>query len=66
MFLLAGLMLWWPILDVDPVQAQHMSGLGRLLYVIAAMPPMALVGAYLNRHVPLVYASYAGPRSEAR
>jgi putative membrane protein len=61
LFLFAGLMLWWPVLDADPVQAQRISGLGRLIYVIAAMPPMALVGAYLNRHTPLVYPSYAAP-----
>ncbi|MGI8573637.1 MAG: cytochrome c oxidase assembly protein [Solirubrobacteraceae bacterium] len=58
-FLAAGLMLWWPILDGDP--ARRLGALGRLGYLIVAMVPMGIVGAYLNRHVALVYPPYAAP-----
>jgi putative membrane protein len=58
-FLAAGLMLWWPILDGDP--ARRLGALGRLGYLIVAMVPMAIVGAYLNRHLALSYPPYAAP-----
>jgi putative membrane protein len=61
LYILAGLLMWWPILDGDPVPAHRLGGLGRLIYMLAAMPPMALVGAYLNRHPTLVYAPYGPP-----
>lgn len=61
LYLLAGGLLWWPVLDGDPVPTRQLSGLGRLVLIIAAMAPMALVGAYLNRHVTLVYGSYGPP-----
>jgi putative membrane protein len=61
LYLLAGLLLWWPVLDVDPAPARRLGGLGRLVYMLAAMPAMALVGAYLNRHPTLVYAGYGPP-----
>jgi putative copper resistance protein D len=61
LFLIAGLLLWWPILDGDPVPAHRLGGLGRIGYMLAAMPPMALVGAYLNRHATLVYPAYGAP-----
>jgi putative membrane protein len=61
LYLVAGLLLWWPILDGDPVPAQRLGGLGRIGYMLAAMPPMAIVGAYLNRHATLVYPAYAAP-----
>ncbi len=61
MYLVAGLLLWWPILDGDPAPARRLGGLGRLGYVLGAMPPMAIVGAYLNRHATLVYPAYAAP-----
>ena len=31
LYLVAGLLLWWPILDVDPVPSRRLGGLGRLL-----------------------------------
>jgi putative membrane protein len=61
LYLFAGLLLWWPILDGDPVPAHRLGGLGRLLYMLAAMPAMALVGAYLNRHPSLIYPAYGPP-----
>jgi putative membrane protein len=61
LYLLGGLLMWWPILDGDPVAAHRLGGLGRLVYMLAAMPPMALVGAYLNRHASLLYPAYGPP-----
>jgi putative copper resistance protein D len=61
LYLIAGLLLWWPLLDADPVPAHRLSGLGRLVYLLATMPAMAIVGAYLNRHPTLVYPPYGPP-----
>jgi cytochrome c oxidase assembly factor CtaG len=61
LFLVTGLLLFWPLVDGDPVPAHRVGGLGRLVYLLAAMPAMAVVGAYLNRHTPLVYAPYREP-----
>jgi putative membrane protein len=61
LYLTAGLLLWWPIVDADPVPARRLGGLGRVVYVLAAMPAMALVGAYLNRHSTLMYPAYGPP-----
>jgi putative membrane protein len=60
LFVIAGLLLWWPLLDGDPVATRRLGGLGRLVYILAAMAPMGVVGAYLNRAVTVVYAPY-GP-----
>ena len=46
------------------MRSHRLGGLGRLAYMMAAMVPMSLVGAYLNRHGTLVYASY-GPAGRA-
>ena len=51
LYLTAGLLMWWPILDGDPVPGRRLDGLGRLVYVIAAMLPMTLLGAYLTATV---------------
>ena len=61
LYLLAGLALWSPLVDGDPAPRHRLSGLGRLVYLIVAMLPMALVGAYLNRHASLVYPAYGPP-----
>ncbi|HET7050822.1 MAG TPA: cytochrome c oxidase assembly protein [Solirubrobacteraceae bacterium] len=61
LYLIAGLLLWWPLLDADPVPAHRLTGLGRLVYLLATMPPMAIVGAYLNRHPTLLYPPYGPP-----
>jgi putative membrane protein len=63
-YLGAGMLMWWPLLDGDPVPARRLGGLGRLIYVLATMPPMALIGAYLNRAPTLVYPAY-GPPAQA-
>lgn len=59
-YLIAGLLMWWPMLDSDPVASHRLGGLGRLVYLIAAMLPMTLIGAYLYRDATLLYPPY-GP-----
>ena len=61
LYLLAGALMWWPILDGDPSPRRRLDGLGRLLYLIVAMMPMAVIGAYLNRHPTLVFSAYGPP-----
>lgn len=61
LFLLAGLLVWWPILDGDPARSRRLGGLGKLIYLLAAMLPMAVVGAWLNRTADLAYPAYAAP-----
>jgi putative membrane protein len=61
LYLVAGVFMWWPILDGDPVPGRRLSGLGRLVYVIAAMLPMTVIGAYMDRHAALIYAPYGPP-----
>jgi putative membrane protein len=61
LYLTAGVLMWWPMLDGDPLPHARLNGLGRLIYVIAAMLPMTLIGAYLNRATSLVYSGYALP-----
>jgi putative copper resistance protein D len=61
LYLAAGLVMWSPLLDADPAPARRLDGLGRLVYLIVAMMPMALVGAYLNRHATLFYPAYGPP-----
>jgi putative copper resistance protein D len=57
----AGLLMWWPILDEDPLPSHQLDGLLRLVYVTAAMVPMTILGAYLTRDPTLLYAPYAAP-----
>lgn len=64
LYLAAGLVLWWPLLGSDPAPAHRLGGLARIGYLLVAMLPMALVGAYLNRHAGVVYAPY-GPTTRA-
>jgi putative membrane protein len=61
LYLFAGLLLWSPLLDVDPSPARRLGGFGRLIYMLGAMPAMGLLGAYLNRHPSLVYPAYGPP-----
>jgi putative membrane protein len=61
LYLCAGLLLWAPLLGVDPSPRRRLGGFGRLVYMLGAMPAMALVGAYLNRHPSLVYPAYGPP-----
>jgi putative membrane protein len=61
LYLTSGLLLWWPLLDGDPVAGRRLSGLLRLTYVMVAMLPMTLLGAYLNRATTVVYHPYLVP-----
>jgi putative membrane protein len=61
LYVVVGLLMWSPLVDGDPAPRHRLSGLGRLVYLIVAMLPMALVGAYLNRHATLVYPAYGPP-----
>jgi putative membrane protein len=56
-----GLLFWTPLLDADPLASRRLGGLGRVACLLAAMPSMALVGAYLNRANAVVYPAYAAP-----
>jgi putative copper resistance protein D len=60
-YLTAGLMMWWPILDADPVPGHRLDGFGRLAYVIVAMVPMTVIGAYMDRHTGVIYSPYGAP-----
>jgi putative copper resistance protein D len=61
LYVVAGLVMWSPLVDGDPAPRHRLSGLGRLVYLILAMLPMALVGAYLNRYATLAYPAYGPP-----
>ena len=60
-FLSAGLFMWWPVLDGDPIPGHRLGGLLRLTYVMAAMLPMTLIGAWLNRDPQVFYSAYLAP-----
>jgi putative membrane protein len=60
-FLAAGLFMWWPVLDGDPIPHRRLDGVRRLSYVMVAMLPMTLIGAYLNRAATVVYSVYVPP-----
>jgi putative copper resistance protein D len=61
LYLSAGALMWWPILDGDPFPGRRLNGFGRLAYVIVAMLPMTLLGGYLDREMAVVYSGYAAP-----
>ncbi|HET9102747.1 MAG TPA: cytochrome c oxidase assembly protein [Solirubrobacteraceae bacterium] len=61
LYLLAGLLLWWHVLGADPLPSHRLAGLPRLVYVLAAMLPMTIVGSLLDRDSTLVYPGYAQP-----
>jgi putative copper resistance protein D len=61
LYLVAGLLMWWPLHDEDPLPSHRLDGFARLAYVVVAMVPMALIGAYLNRDPTLLYPVYAHP-----
>jgi putative copper resistance protein D len=61
LYLVAGLVMWWPLHDEDPLPSHRLDGFARLAYVVVAMVPMALIGAYLDRDPTLLYPVYADP-----
>lgn len=60
LYLGAGLLFWAPVLGADPVPRPSEPAL-RILYLVLAMPPMALVGVALASSGDLRYPSYAAP-----
>lgn len=58
LYIAAGLLLFSPLLGGDPGAARRLGGLGRFVYLIGAMLPMAIVGAYLNRAPHVLYLPY--------
>jgi putative membrane protein len=60
-FFVAGLLMWWPVLDGEPVARRRLGGVARLSYVMIAMLPMTLIGADLNRATTVVYRAYIAP-----
>ena len=61
LLLSAGLLMWWPVLDGDPLPSRRLGGLARLGYLVAAMVPMSAVGAWLAHDTGLAYSVYATP-----
>ena len=61
LYLVGGLVMWWPIHDSDPEAPHRLDGFARLGYVIVAMLPMEVIGAFLNRDPALLYTVYAHP-----
>jgi putative membrane protein len=58
LFLLAGLCVWWPLVGHDHAPGRGLNGVERMVYLIVAMVPMTIVGAYLNRATTVFYAPY--------
>lgn len=64
-FLLAGLLLWAPVLAVAPLP-RHLSPLAAAFYLMVAMVPDGLVGLWLMVADKPLYSAYAdGPLREA-
>lgn len=64
LYLFSGLLLWWPVLGGDPAPSRRLNGFLQLGYIIAAMLPMEVIGAYLSRATSLFYPPY-GPAGRA-
>ena len=58
-FVLAGLVVWWPLLGA-PNPRRRLGTVAELLYLTAAMLPMTLIGVYLDRAPALFYSAYGG------
>jgi cytochrome c oxidase assembly factor CtaG len=58
-YLAAGLAYWAPLVGADPLPVRTGSA-GRVVWLLASMPPMGLLGAWLLTG-PLRYPEYAGP-----
>ncbi|MGA9857316.1 MAG: cytochrome c oxidase assembly protein [Solirubrobacteraceae bacterium] len=61
LYLAAGVLMWWPVVDADPMPRHRLTGFARLGYVIAAMLPMEVIGAFLSRDTTVFYAGYGPP-----
>ncbi|HEX2103023.1 MAG TPA: cytochrome c oxidase assembly protein, partial [Solirubrobacteraceae bacterium] len=58
-YLLAALAFWRPVLGADPVRRRP-GAVGRLLYLLLAAGPLALVGVAMQSSTRPWYAAYAG------
>jgi putative membrane protein len=58
LYLLSGVLLWWPVLGGDPAPSRRLNGLLQLLYLNVAMLPMMAIGVYLTRAGTVIYAPY--------
>jgi cytochrome c oxidase assembly factor CtaG len=58
-YLVAAVLYWAPLIGADPLPGRP-GAAGRLAWLLAAMPPMGLIGAWLLTG-PLRYPEYAGP-----
>jgi cytochrome c oxidase assembly factor CtaG len=58
-YLTVALVYWAPLVGADPLPVRPGSA-GRIAWLLASMPPMGLVGAWLLSG-PARYAAYAGP-----
>jgi putative membrane protein len=59
-YLCAALLFWLPLVGSEPLPAGP-SPAGRILYLLASMPPMALVGVGLVADSHVAYAAYLEP-----
>jgi putative membrane protein len=57
-FLGSALLFWAPLVGADPLPGRPGS-VGRVAWLVAAMPPMGLIGAWLLAGPPR-YGGYAG------
>jgi cytochrome c oxidase assembly factor CtaG len=62
-YLGAAWLYWAPLVGADPLPARPGS-VGRVAWLLASMPPMGLIGAWLLTG-PVRYAAYAGPGAAA-
>ncbi len=56
-FLAVGLLLWWPLVGEEPGH-RRLGGLAQFVYLIVAMLPMTVIGAYLDRDPSVFYPAY--------
>lgn len=62
-YLGAAWLYWAPLVGADPLPVRPGS-VGRVAWLLASMPPMGLIGAWLLSG-PVRYAAYAGPGAAA-
>jgi putative membrane protein len=63
LYLGAGVLFWAPLVGADPTP-QPLSPASRVLYLLLAMPPMALVGVALVSSAEVRYPAYLEPARE--
>ncbi|MBX5470387.1 MAG: cytochrome c oxidase assembly protein [Thermoleophilaceae bacterium] len=61
LYLGTALLFWVPLLDADPLVSRPLGLVGRSVYLLAAMPAMAFVGAVMSFSDHPLYAEYVAP-----